>query len=208
MTFVLNFKTAFEQVYTYPKTSDMTIALPRKTFPLLLLILGVALIATSAYFILQDIPAQTDGLTVPVKVNYPAPALTLLDTQGISRSLTDYRGQVVLVNLWATWCPPCKEEMPALQSFYDRYRDQGFAVIAINDGDPTGDVLQFVEDYRLTFPVWLDPTYIATEQAFKTLNLPSSFVIDRTGMVQLQWVGGVTLKTLEKYISPLIVEPQ
>ncbi|MGZ9236181.1 MAG: peroxiredoxin family protein [Anaerolineales bacterium] len=206
MTFVLNFKTAFEQVYTYPKTSDMTIALPRITFPLLLLILGVALIATSAYFIVQDIPAQTDVLTVPVKVNYPAPTLTLLDTQGISRSLTDYRGQVVLVNLWATWCPPCKDEMPAFQSFYEKYRDRGFVVIAVNDGDPAADVLQFVEDYRLTFPVWLDPTYIATEQAFKTLNLPSSFVIDRTGTVQLQWVGGVTLKTLEKYISPLIME--
>jgi thiol-disulfide isomerase/thioredoxin len=134
--------------------------------------------------------------------------LTLVDTQGISRSLTDYRGQVVLVNLWATWCPPCKEEMPALQSFYNKYRDQGFAVIAVNDGDPMADVLQFVEDYRLTFPVWLDPTYIATEQAFKTLNLPSSFVIDRSGKVQLQWVGGITLKTLEKHVTPLIVELQ
>jgi hypothetical protein len=81
-------------------------------------------------------------------------------------------------------------------------------VIAINDGDPANDVLEFVEDYRLTFPVWLDPTYVATEQAFKSLNLPSSFVIDRTGTVQLQWVGGTTLKTLEKYVSPLIVESQ
>ena len=186
----------------------MTIALPRKIFPLLLLGLGAALIATSAYFILQDIPLQSDVSTVPVKVNFPAPELTLMDTQGISHSLVDYHGQVVLVNLWATWCPPCKEEMPALQSFYNKYRDQGFVVIAINDGDPTTDVLQFVKDYRLTFPVWLDPTYIATEQAFKTLNLPSSFVIDRTGTVQLQWVGGVTLKTLEKHVSPLILESQ
>jgi peroxiredoxin len=186
----------------------MTIVLSRKTFPLLLLILGIALIAVAAYFLLQNISAQTDALTVPVKVNYPAPELTLMDSEGISRSLADYRGQVVLVNLWATWCPPCKEEMPALQTFYNRYRDRGFVVIAINDGDPTGDVLQFVKDYQLTFPVWLDPTYIATEQAFKTLNLPSSFVIDRTGTIQLQWVGGVSLKTLEKHVSPLIVESQ
>jgi peroxiredoxin len=98
--------------------------------------------------------------------------------------------------------------MPALQSFYNRYKDQGFVVIAVNDGDPTNDVLQFVEDYRLSFPVWLDPTYIATEQAFKTLNLPSSFVIDRTGTIRLQWVGGINLKTLEKYVSPLILESQ
>jgi thiol-disulfide isomerase/thioredoxin len=184
----------------------MTIALPRKIFPLLLLGLGAVLIATAAYFILKDVSLQSDISTVPVKVSFPAPELTLTDTQGVSRSLTDYHGQVVLVNLWATWCPPCKEEMPALQFFYNKYRDQGFVVIAVNDGDPTADVLQFVKDYQLTFPVWLDPTYIATEQAFKTLNLPSSFVIDRAGTIQLQWVGGITLKTLEKHVSPLIVE--
>jgi cytochrome c biogenesis protein CcmG/thiol:disulfide interchange protein DsbE len=186
----------------------MTVAVHRKIFPLLLLGLGAVLIAASAYFVLQDFPSQADFSTVPIQVSYSAPELTLLDTQGVPRSLVDYRGQVVLVNLWATWCSPCKEEMPALQSFYNRYKGQGFVVIAINDGDPTNDVLQFVEDYRLTFPVWLDPTYIATEQAFKTLNLPSSFVIDRSGTIQLQWVGGITLKTLEKYISPLILESQ
>jgi peroxiredoxin len=184
----------------------MTMTLPRHLFPLLLLGLGAVLIATSAYFILQGATAQTGALTVPVKVSYAAPELTLTDTQGNSRSLTDYRGQVVLVNLWATWCPPCKEEMPALQAFYEKYQEQGFVIVAVNDGDPKADVLQFVNDYRLSFPVWLDPTYTATEQAFKTLNLPSSFVIDRTGTVQLQWVGGVTLRTLETHVSPLIME--
>ena len=178
----------------------------RKVFPLLLLGLGAILIAVSAYFIFQEISPQSEFSTVPVTVNYSAPELTLMDTQGVSRSLLDYRGQVVLVNLWATWCLPCKEEMPALQSLYNKYREQGFVVIAINDGDPTADVLQFVKDYRLTLPVWLDPTDIAAEQAFKTLNLPSSFVIDRNGTIRLQWVGGITLKVLEKHIPPLIME--
>jgi thiol-disulfide isomerase/thioredoxin len=82
---------------------------------------------------------------------------------------------VVLINLWATWCIPCKEEMPALQSFYNKNKDKGFTVIAINDGDSLIDVSQFVKEYELSFPIWLDPTYIATEQAFKTMNLPSSF---------------------------------
>src|SRR5215211_6567067 len=191
--------------YTY---STMTIALPRKFFPLLLLGLGAVLIATSAYFVLQNVLPQSDIATIPVKVNFPAPQLTLMDTQSISRSLVDYQGQVVLVNLWATWCLPCQKEMPALQSFYDKYREQGFVVIAINDGDPTAEVLQFVKDYQLTFPVWLDPTYIATKQAFKTLNLPSSFVIDRSGIIQLQWVGGISRAMLDKHVSPLIKEPE
>ena len=164
------------------------------------------LIAASTYFILRDVSSRSAFPTVPMNVSLPAPELTLMDTEDISRSLVDYRGQVVLINLWATWCPPCKEEMPALQSFYDKHRDDGFVVIAINDGDPTQDVLQFVKDYRLTFPVWLDPTYIATEQAFKTMNLPSSFVIDRTGTIRLQWVGGISRNMLDRYVSPLILE--
>ena len=180
--------------------------MPRKTVPLLLLGLGLILIVVSTYFILQDVPVETNFSTVPVKVSNPAPELTLMDTQGISRSLADYQGQVVLVNLWATWCPPCKEEMPDLQSFYDRHKEQGFVVIAINDGDPTADVLEFAEDYRLTFPVWLDPTYIATEQAFKTRNLPSSFVIDRTGIIRFQWVGWISRKMLDQHVLPLLME--
>jgi peroxiredoxin len=96
--------------------------------------------------------------------------------------------------------------MPALESFYRKHKQDGFAIVAINDGDPEADVLQFVDEYGLTFPVWLDPTYIATEQAFKTLSLPSSFVIDRNGTVVLRWVGGIDLKSLEKYVSPIIEE--
>ena len=184
----------------------MTVALPRKTLSFILLVLGTALLAASIYFILQNARFPSEFSTVPARVNYAAPELTLTDTDGISRSLVEYRGQVVLVNLWATWCEPCKQEMPALQSFYKKHKDQGFVVVAINDGDQTGDVLQFVNDYRLTFPIWLDPTYIATEQAFKTLGLPSSFVIDRGGTIRLQWVGGISRRMLDEHVSPLIME--
>ncbi len=179
---------------------------PRKMLPLVFFGFGLLLIIGSAYFILRDSSSQRDFSTIPVKVNYAAPELTLTDIQGVSRSLVDYRGQVVLVNLWATWCPPCKEEMPALEAFYNKHKEQGFVVVAINDGDPTKDVLQFVKDYNLTFPVWLDPTYIATEQAFKSINLPTSYVIDRNGIVQLQWVGGISRKTLDTQVTPLITE--
>lgn len=179
----------------------------RKNLPLFLLSLGLILIVVSGYSILQEIPsAQSDLSVVPAQVNYPSPDLTLTDIQGVTHSLPDFRGQVVLVNLWATWCPPCKAEMPTLQSYHNKYSDKGFTVIAINDGDPTADVIQFVQEYRLTFPIWLDPTYIATEDAFKTLNLPSSFVIDRDGTVRLSWVGEINSKMLEKYVTPIIKE--
>jgi len=81
----------------------------RKALPLVFLGAGLILIGISAYFIWQDSSPQPDLSAVPVKVNFAAPQLTLADIQGVSRSLADYHGQVVLVNLWATWCPPCKE---------------------------------------------------------------------------------------------------
>jgi peroxiredoxin len=189
----------------------MASSFSRKTLPIVLFGLGLILIALSFYFVLHAQSSQspqTDLSAVPVKVSFPVPKLTLTDTQGVSHSLTDYRGQVVLVNLWATWCPPCKQEMPTLQTFYDKYKDQGFTIIAINDGDPKADVLKFVKDYQLTFPVWLDPTYIATDKAFNTQNLPTSFVIDRDQTIRLMWVGGINSKMLDKYLTPLISEQQ
>ena len=170
-------------------SASRPVLLTRKKFPLLFFGVGLILIATSAYFFLRDVSPPDDLSAVPVPVDFAAPDLTLTDTQGASHSLADYRGQVVLINLWATWCPPCKEEMPTLQSFYEKHKDQGFVIVAVDDGDPTKDVLQFVKDFQLTFSVWLDPTYIATEQAFKTLNLPSSYVVDRNGTVKTN-VGG------------------
>jgi cytochrome c biogenesis protein CcmG, thiol:disulfide interchange protein DsbE len=181
---------------------------PLQRTPLVLLTLGFLLIIIAIYALVQDTPLPADPSAVPVQVNYPAPELTLLNTLGEVQSLDQFRGQVVLVNLWATWCPPCKKEMPALQAFYEDHAAQGFTIIAINDGDPTADVVQFAQDYQLTFPVWLDPTYIATEQAFKTLNLPSSFVIDRNGTIRLSWVGGISQRMLEKHVTPLIEASQ
>jgi thiol-disulfide isomerase/thioredoxin len=176
-----------------------------RTLPLIFLGLGLLLLAAAVYFLVQNTAEPAPNLSaIPVSMDYPAPELSLTDLEGNPISLADYRGKVVLVNLWATWCPPCKEEMPALEAFYRKYADEGFTIVAINDGDPTADVVQFVKDYKLTFPIWLDPTYIATEKAFKTLNLPSSFVIDRDGQIVLSWVGGINLRTLEKYITPVI----
>jgi len=180
-------------------------AKPRPLLPFILFSMGFILIVAAVAY-LRTTPLPSDPSTVPAQVNYPAPQLTLTDLSGVSHSLDQYRGQVVLVNLWATWCPPCKEEMPTLQAYQNKHGNQGFVIIAVNDGDPTQDVAQFVQDYKLTFLVWLDPTYIATEQAFKTLNLPSSYVIDRNGTVRLMWVGAINKAMLEKNVTPIIRE--
>ena len=179
-----------------------------------LMVLGIGLIVIGfavyslALTTRNNINAEspTDFSAIPARVQKDAPVLTLTDIQGIQHSLSDYHGQVVLVNLWATWCPPCQVEMPNLQEFYKNHQDEGFVVIAIEDGDPTTDVISFAQNYKLNFSIWLDPTYQATDRAFKTMNLPSSYVMDRNGVIRLEWVGAISEQNLEKYVEPLIKE--
>lgn len=143
---------------------------------------------------------------IPSAVSYAAPDLQLIDLHGRPVSLEELRGKVVLVNLWASWCEPCKQEMPVLETVYRRHAPEGFTVVAVNDGETDELVREFVSANELTFPVWLDPGSIATRTAFQTLNLPSSFVIDRSGIVRLRWAGGIELAALEESLAPLLLE--
>lgn len=142
---------------------------------------------------------------VPSPVNYAAPELTLTSLEGQTVSLADYRGQVVLVNNWATWCPPCRAEMPELEAFFQAHQADGFTLIGISAGDTKEQVTAFVADYGVTFPMWLDPTERAMS-AFRTEYLPSSFVIDRDGTVRLAWTGAISLEMLEAHVTPLLYE--
>ncbi len=179
---------------------------PLRLYAMLMIGIGLIAIGITLFMILNNAAASPeDPSTVPVQVDFASPKLTLTDLSGKTVSLSDYLGSVVLVNLWATWCPPCKDEMPELQTFYENYKADGFVLIAI-DQEETKEVVQpFVEEFGLTFPVWLDENYQA-EREFNTMSLPSSFVIDRTGRVRLMWVGGVSEKFLEKYVTQLIKE--
>jgi peroxiredoxin len=136
-------------------------------------------------------------------MNYPAPELTLTDMQDQTVSLADYHGQWVLVNNWATWCPPCRAEMPELNAFYEAHKDEGFVLIAISSGDTKAQIADFTQQFGLSFPMWQDPTS-ASLRAFRMEYLPSSFVIDPSGTVRLAWTGAVSLETLEEYVTPLL----
>lgn len=142
-----------------------------------------------------------------LEVSFPAPELSLENLKGRTESLAGYRGDVVLVNNWATWCPPCKAEMPTLEAYFEDHEDEGFTIIAIEAGDPKEIVSPFVEQYHLQFQVWLDPKG-ASLRAFGNGTLPNSYVIDRTGTVRYAWTGEVSRDTLETYITPLISEQQ
>ncbi|MBU0511477.1 MAG: TlpA family protein disulfide reductase [Chloroflexi bacterium] len=148
-------------------------------------------------------PPRSGPSTVPVEVNFAAPALRLSDSNGNAMALEDYRGQVVLVNHWATWCPPCRAEMPELETYYQAHKNDGFILIGISAGDSAQDVNNFVAQNGLHFPMWIDLTGKAM-QAFNIAGLPSSFVIDAAGTVRLAWAGAISLEMLEAYVTPLL----
>ena len=182
----------------------------QQTIIMLLVGGGLILVALAAFLAIPSAQAEVESAretiyAVPISTNYPAPRFSLTDLDGNPVSFEDYRGQVILYNAWATWCPPCKAEMPVLQGYYDDHKDKGFVVIAIEDGQPVEEVRAFVKEYGLTFPVWPDLKWVATE-SFKTNALPSSFVIDRQGNVRLAWRGEINRENLEKYVTPLLEE--
>jgi len=170
-----------------------------------LVILGVALFA--ALKNAESVSAAQTNSVVPMPVSYPAPPLALQNINGESESLQDFLGNVVLVNNWATWCPPCKAEMPSLQKYYEAHKEQGFTIVAVEAGEGKDEVAQFVNSFGLTFHVWLDPNGEALK-AFKNGSLPNSYVIDATGMTRFAWTGEISYDMLEKFITPLLNPPQ
>lgn len=173
--------------------------------------LGGALIALGAlalaYLLWSEVGASSvpGGYesSVPLAVDYPAPKLGLVDLDGEDVSLADYAGQVVLVNNWAYWCPPCRAELPILEDYYQDHREKKFAIIGIESGSPAQTVQYYVDQYELTFPIWLDPR-IKAVAAFGNRSLPNSYVIDADGQVRLAWTGPISREMLEQYVTPLL----
>ena len=115
---------------------------------------------------------------------------TLTNMQGEQVSLSQYRGKVVVVNFWATWCPPCREEMPSMERLYRNYKDKGLVMLAINvDENGKQAVAQFLKRTPHSFPILLDSDN-AAQQAYGVFRFPESFIIDRNGIVVKRIIGG------------------
>jgi peroxiredoxin len=159
----------------------------RRTIYVLILVIGLTWIFISA----DRAGVSTSGRIPAPRDGFSAPDFSLMSPDGETISLKDLRGQAVLVNLWATWCPPCRAEMPAIQKLYDEYKDQGFVVLAVNMTyqDTPSEVLPFTKANNLSFPILLDETG-GMAKSYELRSLPSSFFIDRNGMIQEVVIGG------------------
>jgi thiol-disulfide isomerase/thioredoxin len=130
-----------------------------------------------------DIPAPQEGFLAPD---------FRLETFGKDvYTLSELRGKPVLINFWASWCPPCRSEMPAIQKVYDKYQDQGFVVLAVNSThqDNLGDAITFAQIRKLTFPILLDKDG-SVGDLYEVRSLPTTFFVDLQGIIQEVVVGG------------------
>jgi len=171
--------------------------------PLILIGAGLIVLGLVAANVISNGNLSNEYSVIPSAVNFSAPDLTLNDLSGRSVSISDYNQQIVLINNWATWCPPCKAEMPTLSKYFKEHSHQGFILIGIDAGDPADEVASFMDEYDLTFPILLDPSNKSLI-AFHNDNLPSSYVIDLTGTVVFAWTGPINTTMLEKYVTPLL----
>ena len=127
--------------------------------------------------------------TAALEVGQPAPNLTLPGLDGKAVSLSDYRGKVVLVNLWATWCAPCVAEMPSMEKLYQRLKGDDFEILAISIDTPgASTVAPFMKKHKLTFPALIDTQGIA-KIAYKATGVPESFIINRQGVLARKIIG-------------------
>ena len=156
------------------------------------LVVSLGVIASLGYAqerVAEQTPAGGTAATTPVGEPLPAPDFTLSTPSGASLSLAELRGKVVLLNFWATWCVPCRKEMPAIEALYQRYKDRGLEVVAISlDKGSTSGVESFVKEMGVTYRVVLDPTW-AMARTYGVRGLPATFLLDRTGNVVMRELG-------------------
>lgn len=136
-----------------------------------------------------------------------APNFTLKDLAGKERSLSSYKGKVILIDFWASWCPPCKRSIPEIDMLYKKYRDQGFVVLAVNVDKDRRNVVDFLKNIAPEITVLLDPEADVVG-AYRILGMPSSMIIDRSGLIRYIHVS-YTAETLTQYvleIRPLLEE--
>jgi thiol-disulfide isomerase/thioredoxin len=171
-----------------------------------LLAAGGALIV--AVVLKQYFPTSNPQTTQIAIAGKMAPSFTVPAIDGKRQSLAAYRGHVVVMNLWATWCPPCRAEMPDLERLYETYRSRGLVVIGINQGESRQRAAAFAQSLRIRYPIWLDDqqqygrTYIA-------IGLPTTVIIDRSGVaVPPGFDGPLTYAQMKAAIAPLVRAPR
>lgn len=174
----------------------------------LLLVLGFGWIIFSR--VPADVMAVRSQRPPSPQVGFAAPDFSLATPDGETIALSDLQGQAVLVNFWATWCPPCRAEMPAIQQVYEQYQEQGFTVLAVDLQETEAEVTAFATQLDLSFPILIDPKGQVFSR-YQVRALPTTFFVDRNGVIQEITLGGpMTQPFIESQVVSLLAaqEPE
>jgi thiol-disulfide isomerase/thioredoxin len=163
---------------------------------------GVFLLIALIIFSLRVAPLQR---MQPARIGQPMSNIALKDLNGAELALKNYSGQVVMVNFWALWCPPCREEMPLLNAYYQQHRAEGFIILAVNAGDGQPEAAAFAAENRLAFPILLDSDTRVTD-VFGIRDFPTSILVGRDGVVKAIQIGMFTPAALESMVTPLLAD--
>jgi peroxiredoxin len=136
-------------------------------------------------------------------VGLPAPDFKLNNTAGQARSLSDFKGKPVLINFWATWCGPCRIEMPAIEAAYQAHKAEGFTVLAVDVDEPLADVTRFMAELNLSFEALLDPGAVVNDQ-YRIRAYPSSFFVRRDGIIAAMQIGSMTESQLNANLAKIL----
>lgn len=136
--------------------------------------------------------AEGGGGPARVDIGLPVPAYSALSLSGDSVSLAAQRGKVVLLNVWATWCHPCRDEIPELQAIHEKYAARGLELVGVSvDTESADDAIRaFARDFRMTYPIWRDPGERVSAQ-FHIVGVPTTFLIDREGVLRWRKTGPI-----------------
>ncbi len=165
---------------------------------LTVLILGSAWIWLNR---VTETQASNERPAIPVP-GHPAPDFALQTLDGQTLQLSDLKGQAVVLNFWASWCPPCRAEMPELEQAYQEHQDNGLVVLGVNQGEQQAVADDFMQQFELTFPVVLDQELVASRN-YKVNSLPTTFFIDRNGIIRDQVTGQMNTALLDEKIGSI-----
>lgn len=164
--------------------------------PIVFLVCIISIVAVVIFLQWKDSFFHPSNNSRP-KPGFPAPTFTFPGLDGKNVSLADYKGKVVFLNIWATWCPPCREEMPSMEKLHEQLKDEDFEILAVSiDASGSKDIAPFMKQHQLTFPVLLD-TAGTIQKLYGTTGVPESFIIDKTGSIEKVIIGPIDWSTPE-----------
>ncbi len=146
------------------------------------------LLVLMAWLSAQPLVSQAEQTLTAIPGEVMAPDFTLPDTTGTLHSLSDYRGKVVIINFWTTWCPPCREELPSMNRAWHTIKDEGIVMLALNMGEDEDTIFIFSADYPTDFPVLMDRSGEVIEQ-WPVKGLPTTYVIAPDGRIAYRAIG-------------------